>query len=234
MKDVIIRIKLNRLYVLISMFLVSTCLFVGVGYWKNGNITLTSTAVRYGLIDGADTSVSESASISKVSVFEENIEPLYDIPTRLYFEDVSIDIKLVEVGVVDDGTLDNPKDWGVGGWYHRSSMPGQIGNIIINAHYDNNFGAPAAFWELKNVEANDKVFLVNSLGKIYTYQVKETFYVGIDDPDRLRIFKDNNDKSELTLITCGGVWNYTAGTYDKRLVVKAELLDSYKSAAVMN
>lgn len=166
------------------------------------------------------------------SAFTKALEPIYDKPKRLYTETHGIDISLIEVGVEPDGKLENPKDWNVGGWFYKSSKPGEHGNIIINAHYDNNWGAPAAFWKLKNIVVDDKVYLVDSLGKIHTYKVTKSFYLDIDDPNRLSIFEDVEDKSELTLITCGGVWDFSAGTYNKRLVVKAELLDTGKNEFV--
>lgn len=167
----------------------------------------------------------------KPNIFEKAMAPIYEEPTRLFIETKKIDIKLVPVSLEETGQLQTPPTWTEGGWYIKSARPGENGNVIINAHYDNNFGAPAAFWELKNILENDNVYLVDKLGKRHTYQVRELFYVDIQDPNRLKVFEDDNSKSELTLITCGGVWNYGLG-YSKRLVVKAELVKNTTAAFV--
>lgn len=167
---------------------------------------------------------AQENNLPKQSVFEEELKPIYAEPSRLYMRETVIDLPIIEVGVEEDGTMEAPEDWNVGGWYRKSAKPGQMGNVIINGHYDNNFGAPAAFYELKNAKINDKVFIVDSLGKVYTYRITNLFYIDILDPERLKVFDDVHDRSELTLITCGGVWIPGEG-YSKRLVAKAELFD---------
>jgi sortase A len=176
-----------------------------------GNVTITN--------DISETSPTKS-------VFSHNLQPLFTDATEMKVENVNMDIKLTKVGVDDAGILEVPQNWKEGGWYKYGSRPGEIGNVIINAHYDDNYGRPAAFWELKNVKADDKVLLLDKYGKIYTYSVKDSYLVSINDPDRLKIFEDSEDKATLTLITCGGIWLPGKSTYDKRLVVKAELLNN--------
>jgi LPXTG-site transpeptidase (sortase) family protein len=160
------------------------------------------------------------------SVFESKLKPLFATPTTLVIKSptTNIELDLIAVGVDEGGALSSPENWNEGGWYLRSAKPGETGNIIINAHYDTNYGAPAAFWQLKNVKVNDKVYLVDELGKYYAYEVADLFYVDIQDPDRLKIFEEVDDMSELTLITCGGIY-LTGEGYNKRLVVKASLID---------
>lgn len=131
-----------------------------------------------------------------------------------------IDFNLIDIGVEPDGKLEVPKNWDEGGWYVKSAYPGEKGNLIINAHYDTNTGAPGALYNLKNVKINDRVYVVDQLGRTFAYEVTDLFEIDIQDPNRLKIFDSKKDKSELTLITCGGVWNYKSG-YNKRLVVKA-------------
>ncbi|KKS66670.1 MAG: Peptidase C60 sortase A and B, partial [candidate division WWE3 bacterium GW2011_GWB1_42_6] len=138
----------------------------------------------------------------------------------------NISADIIEVGLQTDGTLDTPKKWNEAGWYKKGAKPGEDGNVIINAHFDDNFGRPAAFWQLKNATVGDTVLLEDSLGRQYAYQIVDSLLVDINDPDRLKVLEDTDGKSELTLITCGGVWLPGKSTYDKRLVVKAELIDS--------
>ncbi len=155
------------------------------------------------------------------SVFKPDLEPIYSQPVRIYSPDIALDVELVEVGVEEDGALEAPDDWYVGGWYKKSSKAGEVGNIVVSGHYDNDSGGSAAFWNLKNLEVGAKVYLVDAYGRTFGYQVTEVFYLDISDPNRLHIFENDHQRHVLTLITCGGLWDASKGTYNKRLVIKA-------------
>jgi LPXTG-site transpeptidase (sortase) family protein len=116
----------------------------------------------------------------------------------------------------------------VAGWYKDGAKAGEDGNVIIDGHYDTNTGAPGAFWELKDLQVGDKVSLTDSLGRRFDYVVREQLSISITDPERAKVFASSQAK-ELTLITCGGVWDYASGTYNKRLVIKAEFDKMEKS-----
>lgn len=171
--------------------------------------------------------ISNQVTTQEVSAFRELKEPLYFDPKSLMFTTNSREtsLKVIEVGLGDSGQLETPPNWTDAGWYYKSARPGEKGNVIIDGHYDNNVGFPAAFWALKSIKVNDKVILKDKLNRSFTYKVTDTFYVDIDDPERLQVFKES-DNPILTLITCGGVWDYKSGTYNKRLVVRAELFTS--------
>ena len=173
-----------------------------------------------------ETSVEQPVQ-EQVSVFEPVTKPIFMPPIHVSIKERNISADIVEVGLQADGTLDTPKKWNEAGWYKKSAKPGEEGNVIINAHFDDNLGRPAAFWQLKNATVGDTVLLEDSLGRLYAYQIVDSFLVDIKDPDRLEVLEDTKGKSELTLITCGGIWLPGQSTYDKRLVVKAELIDSF-------
>ncbi|MBW6442091.1 class F sortase [Patescibacteria group bacterium] len=159
------------------------------------------------------------------SVFEEAHNPIYSFPKKLMIDSLGIDVEIVSVSVDEKGQLESPKNWNEAGWYQKSAKPSEPGNLLINAHYDDRSGRPAAFWKLKNINVGDKVSVLDSYDRVYDYSVTSVFYVDINDPDRLSIFDTGpEDKSLMTLITCGGVWSYSDGTYNKRLVVSAELI----------
>jgi len=113
-----------------------------------------------------------------------------------------------------------PKSWYTAGWYENGAKVGESGNVIIDGHYDTNTGAPGAFWGLKNLQVGDKVLLTDELGRTFHYTVQTSSFVSIYDPKRAEVFESGETKL-LTLITCGGVWDYASGTYNKRLVVTA-------------
>jgi LPXTG-site transpeptidase (sortase) family protein len=176
------------------------------------------------VLSKGSTETTEAVSTKeKTSVFETELKPIYVEPVKLVIESASINIDLVPVGVLEDGSLETPKKWSEGGWYNRGAKVPEAGNVIINAHYDDNYGRPAAFWNLNKVKVDDTLSVTDAIGRVYKYKVTDVFYIGISDPNRLSIFSSDKSKNELTLITCGGVWDAIAHNYNRRLVVKALL-----------
>jgi len=160
----------------------------------------------------------------KISVFKNKLDPILTSPVGFEAKTVGIITNLVPVNVDDGGIMETPKDWQEAGWYIKGGLPGESKNLIINGHYDSNTGAPGAFYNLKNIQFGDVVEVEDKYGRIFTYKVVELAYLDIKDPSRLEVLDDEDGKSTLTLITCGGVYLQGSG-YTKRLVVKAELLE---------
>lgn len=153
------------------------------------------------------------------SVFKQEIKPIYLAPKTVTFKERTLEIE--EVGVEEGGFLGVPASWYTAGWYKDGAKPGEEGNVVVDGHYDTNTGAPGAFWELKDLQIGDKVLLADALGRRFEYAVTQKSYISITDPERAKVF-DSTEARQLTLITCGGVWDYASGTYNKRLVIKAE------------
>ena len=67
--------------------------------------------------------------------------------------------------------------------------------------------------------------MFDNYNRAYEYRVSNIYYVEIDDPERSKVFEYSRGEVPVaTLITCGGVWSPEKGTYDKRLIVNAELI----------
>jgi LPXTG-site transpeptidase (sortase) family protein len=198
-------------YILVSLFLL---LSIGYDYFlKEGNFGPRLRAKGTSVL-GSDTEYSAFGEIKET----------YYRPISLLIESAGLRSDIIEVGLEEDGTLAAPGDWYVAGWYEKSAMPGQNGNMVLDGHFDTSSGSPAAFYQLKNVQKGDNVVVYDEAGRSYTYLVVETLYVDVDDPSRLKIFESSKDKPIITLITCSGVWLSGDLTYSKRLIVKGELI----------
>lgn len=167
--------------------------------------------------------VSTPNSDNAYSAFFDKTKPVFTKPMAISITPTK-SIELEVVGVDDAGVLQVPSDWNRAGWYISGARVGEKGNMIINGHYDDNGGKPAAFWELKNLKIGDKVTVLDSNGKEFIYVVSDSVYVAIDDPNRLKILNYEDGKPTMTLITCGGFWLPGKSTYNKRLIVKAVLI----------
>lgn len=175
---------------------------------------------RSEVLSTSSTNVQPKAA--KDSVFAAKLDPIYSEPVSINIDSINLSLPLEHVGIDSSGTMETPKGWNNAGWYYKAAKAGEEGNLIVNGHYDNNYGGPAAFWNLKNVKAGDTIEIVDTYGRLFEYSVLKSYYVEIDDPNRLQVLNDQEGKSTLTLITCGGVYLANSG-YTKRLVIEAQL-----------
>lgn len=173
-----------------------------------------------------ETTISnENDNETKESAFKSYLYQMLGNPKQILIESANINIVVNPVGLAADGSLQTPTKWNEAGWYKKSAKPGEKGNMIINAHYDDSSGKPAAFWQLKNVKVDDKVVVTDEYGRKYVYRVTNSALIDINDPNRLAIFDDPKEgEASITLITCGGVWLPGQNNYNKRLAVQGELI----------
>lgn len=135
------------------------------------------------------------------------------------------------VPVVPEG--DNAAD--VIAWYNFSARPGTGSNAVFAGHVTW-FGA-AVFYNLTSIVAGDEIKLLGVDGTELLYRVSDVFQVYASDPDSLNVMK-NTDKDVLTIITCDGVFTAdpndhdAGGSYDRRLVVRADLQSVTQDAVV--
>jgi len=158
------------------------------------------------------------------SIFRSISVKQYFIPENLTINSIGVHNSLIEkVGVNSEGSMTVPTDPNNVGWYKKGSLVGQTGNIVFAGHFDWFDGQKGVFYNLNKVQVGDKVEISGN-NKSLVYQVYETKYVPIDDEGAvLDAFRDSTN-SELTLITCGGVWDNVKQSYDKRFLVKAILI----------
>src|SRR5262249_22390958 len=96
-----------------------------------------------------------------------------------------------------------------------------IGNAVIAGHYDRKDGSPAIFWNLRDLQIGDSVYVRSAGGATLHFVVDdvETYLNptgGQNDPVLQRIFGPAST-ANLNLITCTGDW--TGKEYTKKLVV---------------
>jgi len=152
--------------------------------------------------------------------------PKYFEPTILSIETIGIrNGQINPVSVTDEGAMEVPINPDYVGWYKAGPKVGEGGNLVLAGHYDWYYGQKGIFYDLSKLLVGDKVRIFDSVGRVHTYIVYETLYVKNQDEYAVKeAFRDTLNP-ELTLITCGGVWNSELETYDKRFLVKARLVE---------
>lgn len=144
------------------------------------------------------------------------------VPTRLIIPALHIDTAVEKVGVNWKGNMAVPSSYERAGWYEKGPQPGGAGNAVIAAHLNNGIGLSGAFARLPDIRLQDRILVIGEDDTFLTFEVTKISRVDADHPPEA-IFKGGSEP-QLVLITCDGVWLPSAKTYDKRLVIYAELV----------
>jgi sortase (surface protein transpeptidase) len=143
------------------------------------------------------------------------------LPVRLQIPAIEVSTPLVRLGRLPDGSLEVPKDWDTAGWYDEGPRPGQPGPAVILGHVDSKTG-PAVFFRLRAVRPGDIVRVSLADGRELAFRVQRIERYPKDKfPTEAVYFPTLN--RELRLITCGGEFDYAAGSYRDNIVVYATL-----------
>ena len=105
--------------------------------------------------------------------------------------------------------------------YPGTAMPGNSGNVYYFGHSSDYLNKPGdyktVFALLPKIKKGDEIFVSDAIGKVYRYQVEETFIVQPDEAKRV-LDQKNNGVKMLTLQT-----SYPVGTALRRFIVQATL-----------
>ena len=140
-------------------------------------------------------------------------------PVALTIPAINVSTTLIRLGRTPQGTLQVPTTTTVAGWYTGSPRPGEIGSSIIAGHIDSTAG-PAVFFRLRLLRPGNLVYVRRADRTLAVFRVTaEHMYPKNDFPTEL-VYGPVPD-AELRLITCGGVFDPTTGSYLSNVVVYA-------------
>jgi hypothetical protein len=142
-------------------------------------------------------------------------------PAWLSIPSLGIRTKLIHLGVNSDGTLQVPSSTAVAGWYTGSPRPGTVGSAIIAGHVDSRSGPGIFFW-LRTLHRGDRIYVGRADGTMAVFTVTRIRKFAKDDFPTAAVYGPVPD-AELRLITCGGVFDRSLGSYLSNVVVFARL-----------
>jgi len=143
------------------------------------------------------------------------------LPVRLQIPAIAVSTPLVRLGRLPDGSIEVPHDWNTAGWYDRGPRPGQPGPAVILGHVDSKTG-PAVFFRLRALRPRDVVRVGLADGRILVFRVQRVERYPKDKFPTEAVYLPTLNR-ELRLITCGGEFDYAAGSYRDNIVVYATL-----------
>lgn len=147
-------------------------------------------------------------------------------PVNIIVENAGINAS-VEVQDIVDGVMVNPSGPWVVAWYRQTATLGEQGNVVMAGHVDFWNVGPSVFFNLRDLTEGDEIVLTGEDESTYTYAVDwvETFL--LEELTNGGVLEDVSDPTEtrsVTLITCGGEFDYVNGEYLSRMVVRASFV----------
>ncbi|WP_353816627.1 class F sortase [Agromyces sp. SYSU T00266] len=142
-------------------------------------------------------------------------------PVRIEVPDLDVDMRVEPVGLDADGRMGLFDDPALAAWYRWGPAPGsEAGSTVIAAHVDSLEYAVLPFARLKDAAPGTTVFVTDAAGTRHAYAVESLEVIEKADVDWDAAF-DRSGAPRLTLVTCGGVFDYDARRYLSNLVVTA-------------
>jgi hypothetical protein len=151
-------------------------------------------------------------------------------PVAISIEKAGVDAA-VETREIVDGVMQDPTGPWVVSWYKET---GRLGvpdeNVVMAAHVDYWDVGPAVFYNIRVLAEGDNVDVTGDDGSVYRYAVEWQKLFDADNAPIQEIVGPT-DESALTLITCGGQFDYANGHYISRTVVRCKFAEKLASTA---
>jgi len=150
-------------------------------------------------------------------------------PTKVTVPSIDATSSLITLGKKPDGELEvpplsNPMQ---ASWFDGSPPPGSLGPAVILGHV-NGSGKPGIFYKLKDVQAGQKIMVDRSDGQTAVFTIDHIDTVPKDAFPSNDVYGDTPD-AQLRLITCGGIFDPAAESYEANVIVYAALTEVRKT-----
>jgi sortase (surface protein transpeptidase) len=145
-------------------------------------------------------------------------------PVLLSVEKIQVQAEVEELEIVD-GTMQNPTGPWVVAWYKETAELGEAGNVVVAGHVDYWNVGPAVFYNIGDLVAGDEIVMTGENEASFTYAVEsnDTYDVNELTGGKITEIVAPTPDQVLTMITCGGEFDYENGEYLSRTVVRARI-----------
>lgn len=148
-------------------------------------------------------------------------------PVNIVVEKAGINADIEQLDIVN-GVMANPTGPWVVAWYRQTATLGEQGNVVLAGHVDFWNVGPSVFFNVRELVAGDEIVLTGEDGRTYSYAVEwsQTFLMEeLIDGGALQYVTGHTDTRSVTLITCGGEFDYVNGEYLSRMVVRGTFVE---------
>ncbi|WP_433795208.1 class F sortase [Actinoplanes sp. CA-252034] len=144
-------------------------------------------------------------------------------PVRLRIPAIGVDTAIMELGLQRDGSLEVPPLRGdaPAGWYRDSPTPGETGASVLAGHVDTARDGPAVFFRLRELKTGDEIVVRRDDGSVAMFRVSRVALYAKRDFPTAEVYAPI-DRPGLRLITCGGAFDRSEGSYRSNVVVFAD------------
>ncbi|MDF1595298.1 MAG: class F sortase [Acidimicrobiia bacterium] len=143
------------------------------------------------------------------------------LPVVLTVGSIDVEAPIIPTGVdARTGQMAVPRNVTEVAWYEFGPRPAESGSAVLAAHVDLANQGPGVFFRLRDVDPGDIVAVGFSDGSVRRFRVEARTIYQKDELPLDTIFA-REGSPVLTLITCGGGFSESAGSYDSNVVVFA-------------
>ncbi|WFF06790.1 class F sortase [Micromonospora sp. WMMD1076] len=145
-------------------------------------------------------------------------------PVTISIPRIGVQAPIMSLGTNPDGTVQVPPlDQAMkAGWYSPGASPGEAGNAVIVGHVDSAQLGPAVFFNLGALVAGDTIVVARQDGSTATFTVREVGSYPKTAFPAAQVYGPS-DVPALRVVTCGGVFDKTTGSYLNNIVVYAPM-----------
>lgn len=146
-------------------------------------------------------------------------------PVHITVENAGINADIVTMGIVN-GVMENPPGPWVVAWYRQTATLGEPGNVVLSGHVDFWDVGPSVFFNVRDLVEGDVITVAGENEATYDYAVEWSDIFDIDalTSGKLQEVVGSTEQPSVTLITCGGEFDYTNGEYLSRMVIRGRLI----------
>ncbi|GLW07581.1 class F sortase [Microtetraspora sp. NBRC 13810] len=140
-------------------------------------------------------------------------------PVRLRVPAIGVNTGVIGLKLDRSGRLVAPKRFDNVGWNVAGPEPGEPGVAVIAGHVDSRTG-PAVFYRLRQLKKGDTIRVERADGSAVTFKVQRLARYPKNRIPNAQVY-GRSSKPELRLITCGGTFDRSRGSYRDNIVVYA-------------
>ena len=148
-------------------------------------------------------------------------------PVSVSVPSIDVTSDLMRLGLNDDGTVEvpplGPDDQA--GWYEPGPEPGAVGPAVILGHVDSAEYGPGVFYDLGALVPGDPIEVTRDDGSVAVFVVDRVERHPKDDFPTIAVYGNTADP-QLRLITCGGAFDSSAGSYEDNVIAFASLRET--------